>query len=216
VHGSGVNRERLPGPHWWGASTAPSRRFELPREPVAVTHAYEAARRRFTTCVRDADPTATIPACPAWNVRELVAHQVHQLSGALDGSFPIVDAVDRLSAADASTRFAAAERQEAWIRSGVAEWRAQSAEVLNALVPDVVVHLLDLEAVTHTRDERDDALVALALEFWSSVAGASIPTGAKDRFELLRVITGRRSRSQAPGMAESVALYGWRETDLVE
>jgi hypothetical protein len=197
-----------------------------------VTHAYETARRQFAGIVRDADPTAVVPACPDWTVHELLAHQVHQLSGALDGSFPVTAAIDRLSAANASARRTAEERQEVWIRRGVAEWSRRSREellarwsdltdaapieALDALLPDLVVHLLDLQGAIAVEEGRDDALVGQALEFWASLAGVPVPNGAKDRFELLRVITGRRSRAQAPEVDRAVALYGWREHDLVE
>jgi uncharacterized protein (TIGR03083 family) len=197
-----------------------------------VTHPYDVARRQFTAIVRDAAATTVVPACPDWTVQDLLAHQVHQLSGASDGSFPAADSIERLSGANASTRHTAEERQEAWIRSGVAEWSTRSTrellqawsqlsntaprEVLDALVPDVVVHLVDLQGAVGVSGARDDALVSRALEFWASIAGVAVPGGADERFELLRVITGRRSRSQAPDIGEAVALYGWREDDLVE
>lgn len=197
-----------------------------------MTHADHVARQEFAAQVPDAAATTVVPACPDWTVHELLAHQVHQLVGAVDGSFPVVEALDRLSAPSFAARRAAEERQEAWIRSGVAEWSQRSAEellqvwaelsdtapteVLDALLPDVVVHLLDLRGAVAARGRRDDALVALALDFWSSMAQVPMPDGADDRFELLRVITGRRSRAQAAEVAESVALYGWRQDDLLE
>lgn len=197
-----------------------------------MPHAYETARQQFIAIIGDADRSIVVPACPAWTVHQLLAHQVHQLAGALDGSFPVADSIDRLAAASPTTRLAAERRQEAWIRNGVAAWTARSTEellhawsdlsesapteVLDALVPDVVVHLIDLQGAVGGRHRCDDALVTEALEFWSSIAGAAVPASAGERFELLRVITGRRSRSQAPDVDAAIALYGWRDTDLAE
>ena len=199
---------------------------------MPVQHPYEAAREAFAEQVRTVDPDALVPACPEWTVRELLAHQVHQLHGALDGSFPVRAALDRLTAGSEAERGDAERLQEAWVRRGVAEWRewtidglletwsalARDApvEVLDALVPDVVVHLFDLLGVTGVRRYRDHAMVERALSFWAPAAGVEMPDTVEDRFELLRIITGRRSRAQARDVDHRVALYGWRRDELVE
>ena len=60
-------------------------------------HSYRKAREHFINLAGTVDPGATVPACPDWTVLELLAHQVHQLAGALDGSFPIADALAAVS-----------------------------------------------------------------------------------------------------------------------
>jgi len=199
---------------------------------VLVQHPYEAAREAFAEQVRDADPDAVVPACPEWTVRELLAHQVHQLQGALDRSFPVRAALNRLAPGSEAERRDAERQQEAWISRGVAEWskrtidglletwsvlaRDAPIEVLDALVPDVVVHLFDLLGVTGVRGYRDHAIVERALSFWAGAAGVEMPDTVEGRFELLRIVTGRRSRAQAPDVDVRAALYGWRSDDLVE
>jgi hypothetical protein len=102
----------------------------------------------------------------------------------------------------------------------VAEWTALTAqapkEVLDGLLPDVVVHLFDLRGVLSTGEPPDDHLVTAALEFWADVAKVPIPEQPTDRFELLRAITGRRSHDQAPLLRHETALYGWRQDPLLE
>jgi hypothetical protein len=194
---------------------------------------YLRAKDLFMEVLADADPTTPVPACPAWTVHELLAHQVHQLRGALDGSFPIADALAALVPADASVRRAAEDRQAAWIDDGVAALRSLSVRelmdewsaladgapdaVLDGLVPDIVVHLYDLLGATGSTAHRDDPIVIEALRFWAGQAGTQLPEGdAILAFELLRIITGRRSRDQALSVPVDVALYGWRATPLHE
>jgi hypothetical protein len=44
------------------------------------------------------------------------------------------------------------------------------------------VHLLDLQGAVGVGRTHDDALISKALEFWSSIAGISEPSGAEERF----------------------------------
>jgi hypothetical protein len=126
------------------------------------------------------DDDAAVRACPGWTVRDLVAHQVHQLAGVIDGTFPIVDS----RAAVLGDRIALA-RQEGWIAEGVAllrgrafvdvreEWLHLSAEApsaADALVPDIAVHLFDLLGVTGSTDCRDIDALVVAVDFWSARA----------------------------------------------
>jgi hypothetical protein len=157
---------------------------------------------------------------------------LHQLAGALDGSFPVADALGALRDPDAVSRRAASVRQQGWIAEGVRAFRARSPSdlvhewsaltdaatdvILDALTPDVVVHLFDLLGSAGSRAHRDEPMVAEALAFWAGVAGPPARDLDADAFELLRAITGRRSRDQAPWAPASLALYGWRETPLIE
>lgn len=197
---------------------------------VQRTHTYHVARQAFSEAVRSVPAEALVPACPDWNVRELLAHQVHQLRSALDGSFPLQDAFERIAANDPAVRASAGLRQDAWIAKGVAElsalpvpeleemWaqlasRAPTA-VLDALLPDVVVHLFDLLGVVGSTQFRDHAMVGQVLAFWAEIAGVSVPEDPAMRFETLRAITGRRSREQASWLEDDSAVYGWRSERL--
>jgi hypothetical protein len=192
---------------------------------------YVRARGLFAEAVRAADPTRAVPACPGWSIHDLLAHQVHQLRGTVDGSFPFEDALTRLTASVTSERAAAAERQDAWIAQGITELRSKSiaeliehwdhlvrhagAGALQVLAPDLIVHLFDLLAALGRTDHRDDPCVTEALEFWAPFASVN-PDDADEKFEVLRAITGRRARVQAQSLPDSAALYGWRASPLVE
>jgi Mycothiol maleylpyruvate isomerase N-terminal domain len=219
----------------------------------------------FVAGLEAADPDAPIPACPAWTASELLAHQVHQLAGMCDGSFPGHAAIDALTAPSGRARQAALQRQQSWIDRGVAvrsahtvkaliaEWSAlvEHAPVaaLEGILPDAVVHLFDLLGLTGRTTHRHLPFVAHALEFWGQMTDLRLRAagysglrlqladdhslGAPDAevviagttFELLRTITGRRSRPQARALQllsgdqaalDHLALYGWRATALDE
>ena len=124
-----------------------------------------------------------MPACPGWDVHDLVAHQVHQLSSACDGTFPVQDAFDAIVGAEADRRGAARARQDRWVAAGLAarrvvpiaeltaEWDALAldapAAALAGLFPDVAVHLFDLLGSVGRTRYRDDPFVVAALRFWS-------------------------------------------------
>jgi hypothetical protein len=84
------------------------------------------------------------------------------------------------------------------------------------LLPDVVVHLFDLFGVAGNPGLGDHEMVSVALEFWVSVVGESVPEDPTARFELLRAITGRCSRDQVPSLRHDIAVYGWRHQPLSE
>jgi hypothetical protein len=200
-------------------------------EPRTV-HTYHEAKDAFSDALRLVSPDVPVPACRGWVVRDLLAHQVHQLTGALDGSFPLEDALQRLTARGPTERTAAGKRQDAWIAAGVARFRRQPiieleetwtrlasdapALVLDALVPDVVVHLFDLLGVLRSTELRDHPMVEEALAFWADAAEVPIPEDGAMRFEALRAITGRRSREQVRWLKDDAALYGWRPEPLEE
>jgi hypothetical protein len=219
----------------------------------------------FVAAMATANPRSRIPACPAWTAHELLAHQVHQLAGMCDGSFPVRAGLDALTAPSEQARAEARREQQAWIDGGVtarrthvaealvAEWRNLAdhapASALAGVLPDVVVHLFDLYGLTGQTTHRERPFVFEALEFWHQMANRRVSGAGYDglllnladgrslgvdgaevvaegsAFELLRAITGRRSRGQAcslrvvagdPAALDHLALYGWRTTDLVE
>jgi uncharacterized protein (TIGR03083 family) len=139
-------------------------------------------RDLFVSQAESIEATAGVPACPAWDVHDLVAHQVHQLSSACDGTFPVQDALDAMVGADADRRQAARARQDRWVAAGVgarrvvpiaelsAEWEVLAldapAAVLAGLFPDVAVHFFDLLGSVGRTGYRDEPFVVSALRFW--------------------------------------------------
>jgi uncharacterized protein (TIGR03083 family) len=143
---------------------------------------YLDVRNVFVGEAASIEATAGVPACPGWDVHDLLAHQVHQLSSACDGTFPVRDALDAIVAAE-SRRRAARTRQDRWVAGGVAarrdvsiarltaEWDALTpgapAAALAALLPDLAVHLFDLLGAAGRPGHRDDPFVVPALLFWA-------------------------------------------------
>lgn len=203
------------------------------KNPVAASpETYDRARAHFIAALERCQPAQVVPACPGWTVHDLLAHQVHQLHGALSGSFPIDDALAAIMSTDPRPRAAARERQDEWTRAGIDRLRGRSLSSLvdqwdalceqsdpavrGALVPDLVVHLFDLLGVVPSRELRDDPMVEEALTFWKGCAPGAHAVPEQDAFELLRVLTGRRSKEQAPWAPDDLAVYGWRRTPLDE
>jgi hypothetical protein len=201
-------------------------------EVVMEQHTYLRAMRLFVEAVADGPLDCVVPACEGWDVHDLLAHQVHQLQGAIDGTFPFDDALTRLAAPDAGERAQAADRQETWIGAGVHGLRSRDANrlldqwqdliavapegALDALAPDLTVHLFDLLGALGRTAHRTDPIVANALRFWAPFAGVVPEESGMSEFELLRAITGRRSRRQAPDLPLEAAVYGWRASPLEE
>jgi uncharacterized protein (TIGR03083 family) len=145
-------------------------------------HSYREAREHFIDLLGTVDADATVPACPGWTVRALLAHQVHQLAGAVDGSFPLEDAL-----AAVSGNRQALSRQQAWIDDGVQRWCQNEARdlcdawatlaadappvVLDGLLPDIAVHVFDLTTVVASKKYRNEPMVTDAVRFWNATAG---------------------------------------------
>lgn len=140
-------------------------------------------RNLFVSQVASIEATAGVPACPGWDVHDLVAHQVHQLSSACDGTFPVQDALDAIVGAEPDRRRAARTRQDRWVAGGVtarrgvpisqlsADWdalaRGAPPAALTALFPDLAVHFFDLLGSVGRVGYRDEPFVVPALRFWA-------------------------------------------------
>ena len=215
-------------------------------------------------------PGLRVPACPSWDVHDLVAHQVHQLQGACSGTFPIKDALDAIIAPQARLRREAVARQTRWIDAGlrvyrarpldalVEEWTGLTADAppaaLAGLFPDVAVHFYDLLGAAQSAAHRDHRILAPALRFWAEHSAARLEQAARGpvrlsvvrnglsrdvigdaqaavvvegtAFELLRAMTGRRTRRQAcaslcwinapDAFVDNFSVYGWRSVKLLE
>jgi hypothetical protein len=149
-----------------------------------------------------------VPACPGWDLQDLVAHQVHQLSSACDGTFPLTDALDAIAAPDPVRRDAARSRQDEWCARGVgarrgepiaqltAEWddlvRDAPTEALAGLFPDLAVHFFDLLGSVGRVGHRDAAFVVPALRFWAGYSQIRIEQAGRGPIRLnLAGVPGR-------------------------
>lgn len=151
---------------------------------------YIEVMKLFEREVSSIDAMSIVPACPGWDAHDLLAHQVHQLSSACNGSFPVQDSVDAMAAIDTSERQAARTRQDEWTSEGVrarrdtpvalliAEWRRllarAPAPALSALFPDVAVHFFDLLGAGGSSAYREHDFVVPALRFWSGFTEARL------------------------------------------
>jgi uncharacterized protein (TIGR03083 family) len=170
---------------------------------------YVEAQHLFVHLLASAPANTPVPACPRWAVHDLVAHQVHQLRSATEGTFPTRDALDAITAPSRARRADALHRQEAWIARGVQALRRTTvaelttdwsqlvidapARALEGLFPDVTVHLFDLLGAVGSAAYRDHAVVVPALEFWARYAAAGVQreTGRTLRLDLVEADDGR-------------------------
>ena len=164
-----------------------------------------------------------VPACPGWDVHDLVAHQVHQLSGACDGTFPVQDALDAIAGADSARRREARAGQDSWAARGVAgrrgvpipeligEWDALATGAptgaLAGLFPDLAVHFFDLLGSVERTGFRDEAFVVPALRFWFRYCEIRLRQVGRGPLRLELVTTSGRERPIGP-MDASLVVAG--------
>ncbi len=152
---------------------------------IAVDDAcgYLDLRDLFVSQAGSIDLTAGVPACPGWDVHDLIAHQVHQVSSACDGSFPVQDALEAIVGVEPDRRRQARTRQDRWVAGGVAarrgvpiadviaEWDALAPSAptaaLAGLFPDLAVHFFDLLGSVGRMGHRAEPFVVPALRFWA-------------------------------------------------
>lgn len=196
---------------------------------------YADVRGRITDLVRDLDDerlALRVPGCPAWNVREVVAHVTGIVADANANSLYDVGG-------DEWTARQVADRRDAGLGDVLAEW-AREAAVLEpklddwpkafyrTLIVDLVTHEHDLRGALGEPGGRDSEAYAVgvksfhvglakaieerglpglrlaAADGWEFDAGPAPATTvtAPDRHELFRALAGRRSRGQ-------VLAYDW-------
>ena len=169
--------------------------------------AYAGARRDFQRLVADLDETVLarqVPACPAWTIRDVLAHVIGVAADAARGTY-FAGAAD----AWADTRLAAA--REEWtagqVRSGhdrsVADliadwdrWDAALAPVLAGRVPprsgspawlisapvaDLAVHLLDVRGALRLPGNLDIPATELGLRIYAAWLGERLDRAAAPR-----------------------------------
>jgi len=187
---------------------------------------YREGRDRFVDVVTGADPTTPVPTCPAWTVKDVLAHvagiPADIIAGRLDGV-----ATDPWTAAQVDAR------RDATIDDVVAEWQETGPQI-DAIVDsfgptgaqllfDLTTHEHDVRLALGRPGARDAAVLDVALDFAITNLGGSAPqplrieaehlswnvggdgdpvaTLVTNRFELMRAMSGRRSPAQVKAMA---------------
>lgn len=134
---------------------------------------YALERRRLVELVRDAGPDAagtTVPASPAWTVKDVIAHLCGIAADTVAGRVEGVGS-------DAWTAAQVDARRERDLDDVVSEWdeRAPAFEdLLRALPPhigasaigDLVTHAHDVRGALHRPGDRDGEAVGLATDYY--------------------------------------------------
>jgi len=190
--------------------------------------AYRSSRARIaalTASLDDAGLARTVPCCPRWSVKDLVAHLAGLLEDRRDGRLPA-------GGFDAWTERQVERYRDQPIGSILDTWTSTTLAVddappsLGALSLDVVTHEHDVCQAVGVQGDRASMSVhvgaARALERMvalladSSAPGVSVTTEsgtvlasggapaitlAATDYEVMRLVTGRYSRAQALGLA---------------
>jgi uncharacterized protein (TIGR03083 family) len=198
--------------------------------------AYGAARKRISDLaleVSDEDLARTVPACPAWSVKDLVAHLTGIATDMMRGNV----------GAAGSEEWTAAQieaRRDNTIDEIVREWEESGAQVEGALphihpaaaggtVGDIITHEQDMRGALGRPGARDTDGVEIATDTYVRWLGRRIretglptievhagdrilragkeePVGSvsAEAYELLRGLTGRRTKKEIEGFEWSV------------
>lgn len=194
---------------------------------------YAEGRNRIIDLVSDADPSTPVPTCPAWTVKDVLAHvagiPADILAGRLDGA-----------ATDAWTAAQVDARRGNSIEEIVADWQETGPQIDamfdsfgrtgEQLLTDLTTHEHDMRHALGRPGGRDAAVLDTAVGFlvemgldsalsdrglgplevkadhlsWT-IGSDGPPTDSltTTRFELLRAATGRRSAAQVKAMGWS-------------
>lgn len=185
-----------------------------------VVAAYTSLRSRLVDLMRsrpDSDGDLAVPHCPAWRVRDVVAHLVGAPEDILAGRLEGV-------ATDAWTQAQVDRHRGESLAQLAGAWEATSAAFDGVLpmIPAPVNSQLVLDAVTHEHDlrhalgesgARDNAAVGVAIGWVLHTAdhaspglGAQLLSLGLGDFDLLRVCSGRRSREQISAFGVDVGI----------
>lgn len=189
-----------------------------------VATAYVGVRERMVEILGHADPAAIVPACPEWSVKDLAAHVTGVVDDALAGRLEGAGS-DPWTEAQVSARRAASVQdiitewtQKAPAFEGILDGIGATG---HQAVFDVTTHEHDLRGAVGEPGAHDSDAVRIALGWLAPQAVATMgslgrpplrlrttegdewsPDDAPQatligsRFELLRALSGRRSRSQ--------------------
>ena len=195
----------------------------------AIGSIYAEGRARLTSLAAPAGPemcAAPVPACPAWAVRDVIAHVTGVCADVLAGN---VDGV----ATEPWTARQVAERRDRSVPEILEEWAVVAPQV-EAIAPqfprrtdeqwvlDLTTHEQDVRGALAAPGGRDSAGVAVGLDFavtmglsesirarglpalrvvagdrqWIAGDGDPAASLAGSPFDLFRAMTGRRSAGQ--------------------
>lgn len=203
---------------------------ELDVPNPAHVREYAAVRARVRdvlSSVDDAQVEVTAPATPKWRVRDVLAHMVGVVDYALHGRLDGVTTEPWTQAqVDARAGATVGEMLDEWDRIAPAMEQAlgeMPATVTGQLLFDAVTHEHDIRHALDRPGARDVPAIGMVFDWivWGRTQGkapalrfdvgdAVVEAGSGDpiatvtasRFELVRAISGRRSRTE-------VEAYGW-------
>lgn len=180
---------------------------------------YLSTQQRVAEVVAAAPPRLTdeVPACPAWNVHDVLAHVTGVcadiLAGKVEGA-----ATDSWTQAQVDSRRGASRDDllHEWSEAGpqVAAFLDDFPEPYGRqVVADLAVHEHDIRGALNCGGERGSDAVVIGLEFLQSVVADAEVAALElapldhvltvDDFELFRALTGRRSAGQ-------IRRFNWR------
>lgn len=174
---------------------------------------YRASRLRVADLVSETPPDRAVPATPAWNVHDVVAHLYGVMSDITSGNLDGV-ATDPWTAAqvERGRDKSIAQVVEEWARAAPgfeAFLSSPPGSNAAAAVMDVHCHETDLRTALGLAPELSDEVVAWLGQsmldgFRAQVAAAGLPevTVEAPHFEMFRGRLGRRTRAQ-------VSAFGW-------
>jgi len=131
----------------------------------------------LVTHLSPADLERTCIACPAWSIRDVVAHHVHVAHDFVNGDFP-ASAITALVADRDAVRLQAGHERDEWTQAGVDarrsitlpavldEWRGVTARMDDEsarVILDLTMHLYDIKETLGDTADRDSPLVDDAL-----------------------------------------------------
>lgn len=214
-------------------------------DPVYVWTLYRDTRQRIIDLMTEDTWEVSLPACPLWSVRDVVAHMTavaeDWVAGTLTG--PPTDAQTAAQVA----RFDGQDTTAVLAAWDVAAAQLQRLAERGTAPPlgDIVVHEHDIRGALDTPGARTDAAESQASDQLLNILSTPVPmrvtvedgdyrTGPDvgneiglrtNRFEVLRWRTGRRSRAQLTAMdwsadpapvLEHLYLFGPADADIIE
>jgi uncharacterized protein (TIGR03083 family) len=188
---------------------------------AVVVEAYRDLRRRMIELLRETPPhlgASPVPHCPAWSVRDVAAHLVGVpediLAGRMEG---VTTEAWTQAQVDRHLDQSLADLADIWasqIESFDAVLPHIPAPVNSQMVMDAVTHEHDIRHALGKAGARDSSAVRVGLGWLLDAAGddSGLATRLRgsglDDFDLLRVMSGRRS-------AEQIARLGLDANDIL-
>ncbi|MFN8050139.1 MAG: maleylpyruvate isomerase family mycothiol-dependent enzyme [Acidimicrobiales bacterium] len=202
---------------------------------------YRNARERLTAYLREQDESAwerPVPACPGWNVRDVLAHLVGVVEDSAAGLLSGPPGPDQTAVEVERHRENDPEQLlQAWTELAPRFEAAITANTVWPALIDVLSHEHDIRGALGSVDHRDHpdlrrvaellrgGLPDVRISFGEDGDDPSRLRLRTDRFEFFRLRLGRRSRRQVerldwstePGpLLDALFVFGPAEIDIVE